>query len=152
MLAGGTPLNLARRRFEKLQKLYDAIDVDAALSELIVLMPDPVVLGEAGFDQAVTAFSAIGMDAGRGSHFALDDGVQRCFGTVSDDLGRHSAAAFQDAKDRRPGPGTSAAFAADAGGGEEAFIDFHLSGEGAVTGGDLGHAGEEAQDLTEFGL
>jgi hypothetical protein len=126
--------------------------VDPVLSELVVLMPDPVMLGEAGFDETVVAFPAIGMDASQGVHLALDDGVQRCFGTVSNDLGMHPAAAFQDAKDGRLASGTPATFAADAGGAEEAFIDFHLAGEGAVTGSDLGHAGTEEGEQAQGGL
>jgi hypothetical protein len=61
----------------------------------------------------------------------------------------HPATAFQDAEDRRLAPGTPAAFATDAGGAEVAFIDFHLAGEGAVTGSDLSDAGTEEGEEAE---
>ena len=53
--------------------------MDAAVDELIVLVADPVVLGEASLDEAVIGALAVGMNAGGEVDPALDDGLKRCF-------------------------------------------------------------------------
>jgi hypothetical protein len=83
----------------KVPEAFNAIDVVAVQSKLIVLMMDAVALGEARFDEAVIEAKAVGMDAGREIDAALDDAVKHCFGAVSDDLGVEAAAAFEDAED-----------------------------------------------------
>lgn len=106
---------------------FDAVSMGRASDELIYAMIDSEVLNRADINQAIIATPPITVDDSFGSCSTANNGLQRGFFAVRDDLRVDAAVAFEDPEDNSLARGSSPALATHAASAEVRFIDFHFA-------------------------
>ena len=119
-------------------EVLDAVDVAAAVHELVVTVVRTQVLSVADVHQAVVVPPAVGVDDDVEAHPAADHLLQSRFRFIGQDLGVDPTRAFENAEDDDFAPRTPAAFALDPTRAEVRLIDFDLSPEGTLGPTDRG--------------
>jgi len=115
----------------KAPEAFDAVDMCCASDELIGGVIDSEMLRIANINQAIVAAPAVTVDDSFGSHATANNGLQRGFLAVRDDLRIDTALAFEDAEDDGFTCCTSASLATHTASTEVRLINFDFAlGEG----------------------
>lgn len=118
--------------FGEAPEAFNPVDMGSTSGKFIAPMIDPKVLAVADIDQAIVPAPAVGVDDAAKFHASPNDGLERIFPAIRDDLGIHMPIALEDAEHGCLAECTSAPFALDALGAEIRFIDFDLAGKGRL--------------------
>ena len=97
--------------------------------EFVFAVVHPEMLVEAQIDQAIIAAPAVGMDHAFHCGLAADNGLQRGFSGIRDDLGVDAAVAFQQTEHDGFAGCAAPAFATDPARAEVGFVGFKLAGK-----------------------
>ena len=99
----------------------------AAFDELVVAVIDRKVLVQTQINQPIVASPAVGMDDAVGVYFPSNNGLQRGFGCIGDDLGVNAVAAFEQTKDDGFAACTASTFTPNTLGAKVGLIGFKLA-------------------------
>jgi hypothetical protein len=134
------PVQASQSVFGVAPERFNAIDVSAAAHELVVAMIDSKVLVKAHVHQAIIARPTIGVNDTIGVDLAPNDGLQRGFASVGDDLGVDAITTFEQAKDGGFVASATSALTSNTPRAKVRFIGFDLSGKGRAAGAVLDKA------------
>jgi len=119
--------------FGRPPKALDAVDVNPpAQGKDALPMVDPVVLAIAHVDQPVVAPPAVGVNDAPAVDFAPDNGLQRTFGRIRDDLGVDLAVALEQPEDDRFAASPTAPFAFDSARAKVGLVHLHRPAQGGL--------------------
>ena len=107
-------------------------------------MIDPEMPINPDIHQAVITPPAIGVDNAVGVDLAADDGLQRGFGGVWDDLGVDAVTALEQTKDDRFAACSTPALATNAFGAKVGLIGFQFARKGRLSCTSLGHTNPDS--------
>lgn len=95
------PVELGESSFRETPEVFNPVDVDAGalFRELIVTMVDPKMFVIAHIDESVVSTPSIRVDNRRGINFPFNNGLERRFLAVGDDLGVHVSIPLDDPED-----------------------------------------------------
>ena len=120
-------MKLRQPMFGMAPKRLDAVDLSAALDEFVAAVIDPKGLVQTQINQPVAASPAVGGDDAVGSHFAPNNGLQRGFGDIGNDIGIDTVALLEQSKDDGFATRATSTFAPDTLGAEREIISLKLA-------------------------
>ncbi len=125
----GHSLELRQAVLGKTPEGLDAVDVVAAISELVFTVMYPEVLRVSDVDQSVVANPAIGVNDRVEADSSADKPLQSAFFGVWDDLSPHPVTTFQDSKHNGLFTRSAAPLALDSTWTEVRLVDFYRPSE-----------------------
>ena len=131
-------MELHQPPFRERPEGLDAVDVGPATSEFVLSVLHPEVLLVAEIDQAVIPAPSVGVNDAVEADSSPDNGLQRGFSAVGDDLGVDHSISLEDSKNRCLSSGSAASLALDALAAKIGFIDFDFPGKGRFVFAKLG--------------
>lgn len=126
-LVGTQAVELMHTTFGKGPEALDAVYVIRADGKLIIAMIDTQILRKTDIDQTVVATPTVGVDNYVRADFSANNGLQRGFLAIRNDLGIDPAVAFENAEDDRLAACPATTLAANTPASEIGLVHLNLS-------------------------
>ena len=119
------PVKLHQAMLGVAPKRFNTVNMPRTANKLIVTMMYPEMFGKTHVNQSLITALTVGIDDALDTDTTSNDLLQRCFGSIGNNLGINLVPTFQNAENDGFPTRTAPAFAPDTFGTEIGFVQFY---------------------------